>query len=302
LPGLEARYHDEAGWLCPTRIERGATIGANATIVCGVTIGSFAMIAAGAVVTRDVPPHALVAGTPARIIGRVCSCGRRVAKDRAECDCGLVAPRVELSLRLPGVFVHPSALVESETVGAGTRIWAYAHVMKGAEIGQDCNICDHSFIESGSIIGRGVTIKTHVAVGEAVTIKDGAFVGPHVSFTNDIRPRSPRLALAKARYAAKENWLRPTVVEDGATLGAGVVVSCGITIGAWSFAAAGAVLMQDVAPFSLVVGNPARPVGYVCACAAPLTVVEGKAVCTECGQTYTLQGRTLVSDQPIELW
>ncbi|HMO49566.1 MAG TPA: acyltransferase [Kiritimatiellia bacterium] len=201
-----------------------------------------------------------------------------------------------------GVFIHPQALVETDLIGSGTRVWAFAHIMKGAVIGPDCNICDHSFIESGSVIGRGVTIKTHVDVGEAVTIKDGVFVGPQVVFTNDQRPRSPRLALAKARYAAKENWLRPTVVEEGATLGAGVVVSCGITIGAWSFAAAGAVLLQDVAPFTLVVGNPARPVGYVCACGAPLTLVDGKATCSECGKTYTLQGRTLVPDHPIDLW
>ncbi len=199
-------------------------------------------------------------------------------------------------------FIHPHALVETDNIGEGTRIWAFAHVMKGAVIGPQCNICDHSFIESGALLGRGVTIKTHVDIGEAVTIKDGVFVGPHVVFTNDLRPRSPRLTLAKPRYAEKRNWLQATVVEEGATLGAGVVVSCGITIGSWSFAAAGAVLLQDVAPFTLVMGNPARPVGYVCACGTALTIRDGKAACAECGRSYTLQERMLAPDQPINLW
>lgn len=201
-----------------------------------------------------------------------------------------------------GVFVHPQALVDSADIGEGTRVWAFAHVMKGAVIGRDCNICDHAFIESGAVLGRGVTIKTHVAVGEAVTIEDGVFVGPHVVFTNDQRPRSPRLPIAASRYAEKANWLQPTVVQTGATLGAGVVVGSGITVGAWSFAAAGAVLLQDVPPFALVMGNPARPIGFACACATKLDVTDGHATCAACGRTYRLDNRTLVPDQPIHPW
>jgi len=200
------------------------------------------------------------------------------------------------------VFIHPKALVETDAIGPGTRIWANVHVMKNVVIGPDCNICDGAFLESGCAIGRGVTIKTHVDVGEGVTIKDGVFVGPHVVFTNDLRPRSPRLALAAPRYAEKKNWLVPTVVEEGATLGAGVVVSSGITIGAWSFSAAGSVILQDVPPFAFMLGNPARPIGFVCACAAKLNLQDGKAICAECARSYHLRDRALVPDQPIALW
>lgn len=200
------------------------------------------------------------------------------------------------------VFIHPKALVETDTIGEGTRIWANVHVMKGVVIGPDCNICDGTFLESGCVIGRGVTIKTHVAVGEGVTIKDGAFIGPHVAFTNDLRPRSPRLNLAAPRYASKQNWLRPTIVEEGATLGAGAVVSCGITVGAWSFSAAGAVLLQDVPRFAMMMGNPARPIGFVCACGCNLQVSEGAATCIECARGYNLTGRELRPSRQIDLW
>jgi UDP-2-acetamido-3-amino-2,3-dideoxy-glucuronate N-acetyltransferase len=201
-----------------------------------------------------------------------------------------------------GVFIHPQALVESRDIGSGTRIWAFAHVMAGAVIGSDCNICDHSFIEAGAVIGRAVTVKTHVAVCEGVTLRDGVFVGPHAVFTNDRQPRSPRLGLARERYSEKERWLLPTVVGQGATLGAGAVVSCGITIGAWAFAAAGAVVLRDLAPFTLVMGNPARPVGYVCACGMRLALEDGRAACGACRRTYQLSGRILEPDQPIDLW
>lgn len=201
-----------------------------------------------------------------------------------------------------GVFIHPKALVETDQIGPGTRVWAHAHVMKDVTVGRDCNICDGVFIESGVTLGRGVTVKPHVAMGEALTVEDGVFIGPHVVFTNDLRPRSPRLPLTHDRYADKANWLLPTVIRRGATLGAGVVVSCGITIGEWAFAAAGAVLLQDVPPFALMLGNPARPVGYACACGATLALDNGKAACGECGRTYTLAGRTLTPDRPITLW
>lgn len=200
------------------------------------------------------------------------------------------------------IFIHPKALVETDTIGAGTRIWANVHVMKNVVIGPYCNICDGAFLESGCVLGRGVTIKTHVDVGEGVTIKDGVFVGPHVVFTNDLRPRSPRLALAAERYVKKSNWLLPTTIEEGATLGAGTVVSCGITIGAWSFAAAGSVLLQDVPPFALMMGNPARPIGFVCACAAKLDLKDGKTICPDCGRGYHLDDRTLKPNEPINLW
>ncbi len=199
------------------------------------------------------------------------------------------------------VYIHPKAIVETDRIGAGTRIWAHVHVMKDVPIGRDCNLCDYCFIETGAVIGRGVTIKQHVEICEGVTIGDAAFVGPHVVFTNDLRPRSPRAPLIAHRYKDK-SWLSPTRVETGATLGANVTVSCGLTVGAWSFAAAGAAIMRNVAPFTLVAGNPARPIGYVCACGAGITVADERGQCPDCRRTYRLQDGILSPDQPIQLW
>src|SRR5690348_5375648 len=104
-------------------------------------------------------------------------------------------------------FIHPTALVENSEIGEGTRVWAYAHVMEGAVIGSRCNIGDHCYVESGVRIGNGCTVKNGNMLWEGVTLEDGVFVGPHAFFTNDLYPRSPRLAESKKRYEKKENWL-----------------------------------------------------------------------------------------------
>src|SRR5579883_2860068 len=125
-------------------------------------------------------------------------------------------------------YVHPLALVEGE-VGEGTRVWAFAHVMRGAIVGRDGNIGDHAFIESGARLGDGVTVKNGVLIWDGVTIGDGVFVGPGVVFTNDRTPRSARMeGLAPAEA---QGWLTPTVVEAGASLGAGAVIVAGVRIG-----------------------------------------------------------------------
>ena len=151
------------------------------------------------------------------------------------------------------VFIHPQALVESEEIGEGTRIWAFAHVMKGARIGKGCNIGDHSFIESGVTIGDDVTVKNGVSIWEGVEIGDRVFVGPNVAFTNDLRPRS------KAYHAKPER----TVVREGASIGANATILSGITIGQYAMIGAGAVVTKDVRDFELVTGNPARHAGWV---------------------------------------
>ena len=187
------------------------------------------------------------------------------------------------------VFVHRTALVESEAIGRGTRIWAFVHVLPGAVIGANCNIGDHSFVESGARIGDDVTVKNGNAIWEGLTLEDGVFVGPGVVFTNDLRPRSPRLAEAADRYA-DTGWLTPTTVCRGATLGAGSVILAGTTIGEYAFVAAGAVVTRDVEPHALVLGSPARPRGWVCRCGASLEIESGKAECTECARRYQVQG------------
>lgn len=150
-------------------------------------------------------------------------------------------------------YVHPQGICESENVGEGTRVWAFAHVLPGARIGADCNICDHVFVENDVLIGDRVTIKSGVQVWDGVTLADDVFVGPNVTFTNDPMPRSKTFPVEFAT----------TVVARGASLGGGSVILPGVHIGRSAMVGAGAVVTRDVPPNAVVVGNPARIVGYV---------------------------------------
>src|SRR4030042_6081544 len=147
-------------------------------------------------------------------------------------------------------FIHPKALVDSERIGDGTRIWAFAHVMKGARIGSGCNVGEHCFIENDVIIGDRVVIKNGISVWDGVTVEDGAFLGPHMIFTNDLEPRS-----------GFPKGLVRTLVKKGATIGAGAIIICGITIGENAMIGAGSVVTKDVPGSALVYGNPARQNG-----------------------------------------
>jgi UDP-2-acetamido-3-amino-2,3-dideoxy-glucuronate N-acetyltransferase len=190
-------------------------------------------------------------------------------------------------------FVHPQALCESHDIGSGTRIWAFAHVMNGVHIGAECNIGGHVFIEDGAWIGDRVTIKNGVLVWRGVRIDDDAFIGPGVIFTNDLRPRSPRMANAAVARRYSAGWLAQTQVGQGASVGAGAVILPGLTIGEYAFVAAGAVVTRDVASHALVMGNPARKKGYVCACGTKLTTKRGMLVCA-CGRKYHRIARGLI--------
>jgi len=188
------------------------------------------------------------------------------------------------------VFVHAQALCESADVGRGTRIWAFAHVMQGAVVGRDCNIGDHAFIETGACIGDRVTIKNQVLIWEGVAIGDDVFVGPAVTFTNDLRPRSPRMNLpaVAARYHDRAGWLAQTKVESGASLGARAVILAGVNVGAFAMVAAGAVVSRDVPPHAIVAGVPARPVGWACRCGARLVAASANAWrCLSGGESYS---------------
>lgn len=182
-----------------------------------------------------------------------------------------------------GVKVHPAALCESDDIGAGTRIWAFAHVLPGAVIGRDCNICDHAFVEGGAVLGDNVTVKNRVLVWDGVTCEDDVFLGPAMTFTNDFLPRA---AIKRPR----EEWLRPTTVRRGATIGANATIVCGIEIGEQAFVAAGSVVTRDVAPYSLVAGNPARHRGWICECTERL---DDSLACDACGRTYEPSGSGL---------
>jgi len=178
---------------------------------------------------------------------------------------------------LDGVFIHDEALVESPSIGEGTRIWAFAHVMPDVTVGVDCNICDGAFLESGAKVGNHVTVKNHVLIWDRVDVHDYVFLGPNVVFTNDLRPR---VALKKGR-----DGFMPTVVKAHATIGANSTIVCGTTIGSYAFVAAGALVHRDVADHALVLGNPGRAVGYVCACGERVAVESTDAFisCQHCG-------------------
>jgi UDP-2-acetamido-3-amino-2,3-dideoxy-glucuronate N-acetyltransferase len=150
-------------------------------------------------------------------------------------------------------FTHPAGICESDSVGADTRIWAFAHVLAGAQIGSECNICDHVYVENDVVLGDRVTIKCGVAIWDGVRIEDDVFVGPGVTFANDAFPRSK----------AHRTELLETCVRRGASLGSGCTVLPGVTIGVQAMVGAGSVVTHDVPPFAIVVGNPARIVGYV---------------------------------------
>jgi UDP-2-acetamido-3-amino-2,3-dideoxy-glucuronate N-acetyltransferase len=147
------------------------------------------------------------------------------------------------------VFIHERALVESDSIGPGTRIWAFAHVMPGAVVGADCNICDHTYIEGDVVVGDRVTIKSGVYLWDGLRVEDDVFIGPQATFTNDRFPRS------------KQDFeLQLTTLRRGASIGAGAVVLPGITIGRQAMVGAGAVVTRDVPDAAVVVGNPARVV------------------------------------------
>jgi UDP-2-acetamido-3-amino-2,3-dideoxy-glucuronate N-acetyltransferase len=184
--------------------------------------------------------------------------------------------------QLEGVYIHPRGLCESTTVGPDTRIWAFAHVMDGARVGSGCNIGDHAFIESGAVIGDRVTVKNAVLVWDRVAVEDDVFIGPNVVFTNDLRPR--------AQVKKRREELLPTVVRRGATLGAGATVVCGVTIGEYAFVAAGAVIAADIPAYALAAGNPARRIGWVCACGERL---RGDLECLACGSRYVVEAQGL---------
>jgi acetyltransferase-like isoleucine patch superfamily enzyme len=152
-----------------------------------------------------------------------------------------------------GYFAHPQALVESQHVGVGTRVWAFSHVLPGAVIGEDCNICDHVFIENDVRLGDRVTVKSGVQLWDGVTLEDDAFVGPNATFTNDPFPRSKQHLERHPR----------TVVQRGASVGANATILPGLTIGRDAMVGAGAVVTRNVPPNAVVVGNPAVIRAYV---------------------------------------
>ncbi len=185
-------------------------------------------------------------------------------------------------------YIHPTAEVSPDTqIGTGTHIWRQAQVREYASIGEMCNIGKGVYVDSHVRIGSRVKIQNHVSLFEGVTLEDGVFIGPHVCFTNDLIPRA---ITPEGKLKGVEDWqVTPTLVKYGASIGAGSVVVCGVTIGGFALVGAGSVVTKDVPSHTLVFGNPARFHGYVCRCARRLSNVrqqEGKLVgwCEVCNQ------------------
>lgn len=183
------------------------------------------------------------------------------------------------------VFIHPLAVVDDGAeIGEGTKIWHFAHVRGSAKIGKSCNIGKDVYIDADVVIGNNVKIQNGVSVYHGVTIEDDVFCGPHMTFTNDMYPRS-----------FGSNWeVFKTLVKRGASIGAHATIVCDITLGEYCMVGSGAVVTRDVPAYGLVVGNPARLVGYVCKCGQPLTEVirrdreETKMKCSKCHEEISI--------------
>ncbi len=181
-------------------------------------------------------------------------------------------------------FIHEKAIVEEgATVGARTRVWAFVHILPDAVIGEDCNICDHVFIENDVAIGNRVTVKCGIYIWNGVRIEDDVHLGPNVVFTNDMYPRS------KQPFE-----LQQTIVRCGASVGANATILPGITIGESALVGAGSVVTKDVPSHALVVGNPAQQIGYACSCGRRLqSQASGEWVCEYCGLRYVVTAGVL---------
>ena len=190
-----------------------------------------------------------------------------------------------------GWWKHDSAIVDDGAqLGEGTKVWHFAHVCGGARIGGGCSLGQGVYVGNDVTIGRNVKIQNNVSVYDAVTLEDDVFCGPSMVFTNVYNPRSA---------VTRKNEYRRTLVKRGATLGANCTVVCGSTVGEYAFVGAGAVVTADVPPFALVVGVPARRIGWMSAHGERLDLPaagQGEALLAECpatGERYRLDGETL---------
>lgn len=178
---------------------------------------------------------------------------------------------------------HPTSVIDPGChIGEGTRIWHFSHIMSGCIIGRECNIGQNVVVSPKVIIGNRVKIQNNVSVYTGVICEDDVFLGPSCVFTNVINPRS---------HVSRKEEYRTTRIEKGASIGANATVVCGHTIGRYAMIGAGSVITHDVSPYALVVGNPARQIGWVSEYGCRLSFDEqGNAVCPESGEVYRLEG------------
>ena len=182
---------------------------------------------------------------------------------------------------VPDVFVHESSYVDAgATIGAGTKIWHFSHVMPGAVIGERCNLGQNVVVMNRVRIGNNVKIQNNVSVYDEVELEDDVFCGPSMVFTNVVNPRS---------HVPRKDEYRKTLVRRGASIGANATIVCGVTLGEYSFVGAGAVVTRDVPAFALMAGVPAKRIGWMCQCGVRLPD-SGQGTCKACGSAYERSG------------
>jgi acetyltransferase-like isoleucine patch superfamily enzyme len=197
--------------------------------------------------------------------------------------------------------IHPTAIIEDGVrVGPGTAIWDNVHVRHSTTIGAECIVGEKTYIAYGVQIGDRVKINAFVYVCTAVAIEDGVMISAGTIFTNDRFPRATTPDLKELRPSAPDGHTLPTLVREGATIGAGCVIGNDLVIGRWAMVGMGSVVTRSVPDFFLVVGNPARPVGCVCRCGEPTLRFEpGRGpryedmTCSACGRGYAIRGETV---------
>ena len=184
-------------------------------------------------------------------------------------------------------FKHESAIVDDGAViGEGTKVWHFSHVCKGARIGRGCSLGQNVYVAPTAVVGDGVKIQNNVSIYDGVVLEDGVFVGPSAVFTNVVNPRSE---------VSRKDEYRPTRVGRGATIGANATVVCGHAIGEYAFIGAGAVVTNDVLAYALMLGVPARAVGWMCRCGVRLAAQAGESArCEACHAAYRREGERLV--------
>jgi UDP-2-acetamido-3-amino-2,3-dideoxy-glucuronate N-acetyltransferase len=182
---------------------------------------------------------------------------------------------------MPPYFVHESSYIDDGAViGGGTKIWHFCHVLPGAVIGERCNLGQNVVVMGGSRLGNNVKVQNNVSIYEGVILEDDVFCGPSCVFTNVTNPRA---------HVSRKSEYRRTLVRKGSSIGANATIVCGVTLGEYSFIGAGAVVRSDVPAYALMVGVPARRVGWMCQCGVRLQLQDGRASCAACGAVYREQ-------------
>jgi UDP-2-acetamido-3-amino-2,3-dideoxy-glucuronate N-acetyltransferase len=199
-----------------------------------------------------------------------------------------IIPKMEAS-PVRGAYVHETAIVDPQCeIGPGTKVWHFSHIIKGSKIGKECNIGQNVMIGPNVMVGNRVKIQNNVSVYQGVTLEDDVFCGPSMVFTNVHNPRS---------HIPRKDEIRRTLVRKGATIGANATILCGHNIGRFAFVGAGAVVLEDIPDYALVLGNPAHIKGWMCQCGIRIQFEDGRAVCDVCGQRYRKEGERVFEEK-----